>query len=90
MIEEALGGAQGKTINVGARNDSYGTGLADTFGKAWEEKGGQIGETVIYDPEQPSYNSEARQIVSRQPRRVRDHRLPGDVREGRSGARADR
>jgi ABC-type branched-subunit amino acid transport system substrate-binding protein len=66
-MEDALGGAQGKTVNIGARNDAYGTGLSDTFSKAWEEKGGQIGERVIYDPEQPSYNSEARQIASGDP-----------------------
>jgi branched-chain amino acid transport system substrate-binding protein len=66
-IEDALGGAQGKTINVGARNDAYGTGLAETFSKAWQEKGGQIGERVVYDPEQPSYNSEARQIAGGNP-----------------------
>ena len=67
VMEEALGGAQGKTVNIGARNDPYGTGLTDTFASAWEEKGGQIGERVIYDPEQPSYNSEARQIAGGNP-----------------------
>ena len=87
-IEESLGGAQGKTINIAARNDAYGTGLADTFTKPWEEKGGQIGERVIYDPEQPSYNSEAQQIVSGNPDALVDHRLPGDLREGRPGAGA--
>jgi branched-chain amino acid transport system substrate-binding protein len=66
-MEDALGGAQGKKVNIGARNDAYGTGLADTFSKAWEGKGGTIGERVIYDPEQPSYNSEARQITSGNP-----------------------
>jgi branched-chain amino acid transport system substrate-binding protein len=66
-MEEELGGAEGTTVNVGARNDAYGTGLADTFGAAWEEKGGSIGEEVIYDPEQPSYDSEAQQIVSGNP-----------------------
>jgi ABC-type branched-subunit amino acid transport system substrate-binding protein len=66
-MEDALGGAQGKTVNIGARNDAYGTGLAGTFGKAWEEKGGKIGERVIYDPEQPSYNSEARKIAGGNP-----------------------
>jgi ABC-type branched-subunit amino acid transport system substrate-binding protein len=66
-VEDALGGAQGKTINIGARNDAYGTGLSDTFTKAWEEKGGQIGERVIYDPKQPSYNSEAAKITSGNP-----------------------
>jgi branched-chain amino acid transport system substrate-binding protein len=67
LVEDSLGGAQGKTINIAARNDAYGTGLADTFTKAWEPKGGQIGKRVIYDPEQPSYNSEAQQIVSGNP-----------------------
>lgn len=66
-MSQALGGASGKTVNVGARNDSYGTGLADTFSTAWEALGGAIGQEVIYDPEQPSYNSEAQQITSGNP-----------------------
>jgi branched-chain amino acid transport system substrate-binding protein len=66
-MEDALGGAQGKTVNIGARNDAYGTGLSDTFSKAWQAKGGRIGERVVYDPEQPSYNSEARQIAAGNP-----------------------
>lgn len=66
-MEDELGGAEGVTVNVGARNDAYGTGLADTFGAAWEEKGGTIGEEVVYDPEQPSYDSEAGQITSGNP-----------------------
>jgi ABC-type branched-subunit amino acid transport system substrate-binding protein len=67
VISEDLGGAEGLTINIGARNDTYGTGLAETFGTGWEELGGTIGEEVIYDPEQPSYNSEAQQITSGNP-----------------------
>jgi len=67
VISEDLGGAEGKTVNVGARNDAYGTGLADTFSSGWEELGGTIGQKVIYDPEQPSYNSEAQQITSGNP-----------------------
>jgi ABC-type branched-subunit amino acid transport system substrate-binding protein len=54
-------------VNIGARNDSYGEGLAGTFTDAWEAKGGKIGESVLYDPEQPSYDSEARDIVSGNP-----------------------
>jgi ABC-type branched-subunit amino acid transport system substrate-binding protein len=66
-VEQKLGGAEGTTVNVGARNDAYGTGLADDFAAAWEGKGGTIGEEVIYDPEQPSYDSEADQITSGNP-----------------------
>lgn len=67
FMDEELGGAEGTTVNIGARNDPYGTGLAETFGTAWEELGGEIGEEVVYDPEQPTYNSEAGQIVSGNP-----------------------
>jgi ABC-type branched-subunit amino acid transport system substrate-binding protein len=66
-IAKDLGDVQGLTVNIGARNDSYGTGLAGTFGDAWENLGGQVGQEVIYDPEQPSYNSEAQQITSGNP-----------------------
>lgn len=66
-VEQELGEAEGTVINIGARNDAYGTGLAGTFRAAWEEKGGEIGEEVIYDPQQPSYSSEASQIASGNP-----------------------
>jgi ABC-type branched-subunit amino acid transport system substrate-binding protein len=66
-IEKDLGSAKGKTINVGARNDSYGTGLDDSFSKAWEDKGGKIGQDVIYDPKAASYDPEAEKIVSGNP-----------------------
>jgi branched-chain amino acid transport system substrate-binding protein len=67
LVEKALKGAQGKTVNVGARNDAYGTGLDDTFSEAWEAAGGKIGEDVVYDVKLPNYDSEAQQIVSGNP-----------------------
>jgi ABC-type branched-subunit amino acid transport system substrate-binding protein len=67
MAKDFGGDVQGKVVNVGARNDSYGTGLAGTFGDAWEGLGGTVGQEVIYDPEQPSYDSEAQQITSGNP-----------------------
>jgi len=66
-MDKELGGAQGKTVNVGARNDFYGSGLADAFPKEWQARGGKIGQKVLYDPEQPSYNSEAEKIGSGNP-----------------------
>ena len=59
FVDEELGGAEGKTVNIGARNDAYGTGLAETFSAAWEELGGTVGEEVIYDTELPNYDTEA-------------------------------
>ena len=67
VVADAIGGAEGKTVNIGARNDSYGNGLVDTFSGPWEAMGGKIGQTVIYDPTQPSYDSEAQKIVSGNP-----------------------
>ena len=66
-VDQELGGADGKTVNVGARNDSYGNGLAETFSAAWEELGGTVGESVIYDTKLPNYDSEAGQITSGNP-----------------------
>jgi branched-chain amino acid transport system substrate-binding protein len=66
LVEEALGSAEG-TVNVGARNDAYGTGLAETFSAAWEDAGGTVGEEVIYDVKLPNYDSEASDLVSGNP-----------------------
>ncbi|HEX5928035.1 MAG TPA: ABC transporter substrate-binding protein [Solirubrobacterales bacterium] len=66
-MEQELGGLQGKTINIGARNDLYGTGFADSLEAELEERGATVAEKVVYDPEQPSYNSEAGQITSGNP-----------------------
>ncbi|MGH2987800.1 MAG: ABC transporter substrate-binding protein [Solirubrobacterales bacterium] len=66
-LDQELGGAQGNTVNVGARNDAYGTGLADTFSAAWENLGGQIGEEVVYDIDLPNYDTEADQITAGNP-----------------------
>lgn len=66
-VADQLGGAEGKTINIGARNDAYGNGLADTFSAAWEEMGGEIGATEIYDTKLPNYDTEASAIVGGNP-----------------------
>ena len=66
-ISQDLGDAEGKTVNIGAQNTPYGTGLAGTFADGWEALGGQVGQEVIYDTDQPSYNSEAGQITSGNP-----------------------
>ncbi len=66
-MEKQLGGLEGKTINIGARNDLYGTGFADSLQLELEQRGATVAEKVIYDPEQPSYNSEAAQLTSGNP-----------------------
>jgi ABC-type branched-subunit amino acid transport system substrate-binding protein len=66
-MEKELGSLQGKTINIGARNDLYGTGFADSLEAELEERGATVAEKVVYDPEQPSYNSEADTLTSGSP-----------------------
>ena len=66
-MEKVLGNLKGKTINIGARNDLYGTGFADSLAEELEARGAKVGAKVIYDPEQPSYNSEANEIVAGNP-----------------------
>jgi ABC-type branched-subunit amino acid transport system substrate-binding protein len=66
-MEKVLGSLEGKTINIGARNDLYGTGFADSLEAELEERGATVGEKVVYDPEQPSYNSEADTLTSGNP-----------------------
>jgi ABC-type branched-subunit amino acid transport system substrate-binding protein len=66
-VDSQIGGAKGKTVNVGVRNDAYGTGLGDTFSEAWEGLGGKIGERVDYDIKLPNYDTEAEQLTSGNP-----------------------
>jgi ABC-type branched-subunit amino acid transport system substrate-binding protein len=69
FVAEQLGGAEGTTVAVGGRNDSYGEGLTGAFIDAWEADGGTVAgdDALLWDPEQPSYNSEAQDFVSEDP-----------------------
>ena len=65
-IEEELGGTD-FTVSLAARNDAYGEGFINRFKEAWEERGGSTTGPVLFDPQQPSYSSEAGEIVSGNP-----------------------
>jgi ABC-type branched-subunit amino acid transport system substrate-binding protein len=65
-VEEELGGTD-FTVSLAARNDAYGEGFINRFKEAWEERGGTTRGPLLYDPQQPSYNSEAGRIVSGNP-----------------------
>jgi branched-chain amino acid transport system substrate-binding protein len=67
VIAEQLGGAAGRTVNIGARNDAYGQSLSSGFAKAWQARGGTVGDKVLYEPNEPSYNSEADRIATGDP-----------------------
>lgn len=63
-IEAELEGADGKTISLAYRNEPYGEGLGSSFMEEWEARGGEVRGPVVFDPEQPNFNSEAGEIVS--------------------------
>jgi len=66
VVEEELDGSD-KTIAVAARNDAYGQGLAISFRRAWEAKGGEVSGPVLYDPDQPDLQADAEEIVADDP-----------------------
>jgi ABC-type branched-subunit amino acid transport system substrate-binding protein len=66
-VKQQLGRAQGKTVAIGYQNSPYGEGLANTFKQSWTAMGGQIQGPFGYDPNQPSYDTEAAKIVAGSP-----------------------
>jgi branched-chain amino acid transport system substrate-binding protein len=66
-IEQALGGTRGRVINIGARDDSYGRALVDSFSGAWQRVGGRVGQRVVYAAQQGSFESEAERLSQGDP-----------------------
>jgi len=66
VVEQELGGTDA-TLSLAARNDAYGQGFIERFQQEWQDRGGTARDPVLYDPEQPSYNSEAAQITAGNP-----------------------
>ncbi len=50
-----------------AFNNASGIGNAEGFRKAWEEKGGKVVASVVYEPNQISYQSELQQVLDANP-----------------------
>ena len=67
VVEEELGGSDDEIV-VAGRNDAYGQGIAQTFRRAWEAKGGRLTSApVLYDPKEPDLKEESERIVSGDP-----------------------
>lgn len=58
---------KGATINVGARNDAFGTALEQLFVAQWKKLGGKVGVDMSWNPDQPTFDTEAGQLVSGNP-----------------------
>lgn len=59
---------KGATINVGARNDAFGTALQQLFIAQWKKLGGKVGVSMSWNPDQPTFDTEAQQLVSGSPK----------------------
>jgi branched-chain amino acid transport system substrate-binding protein len=55
---------KGATLNVGARNDAFGTALEQLFIAEWKKLGGKVGVSISWNPDQPTFDTEAQQLVS--------------------------
>jgi ABC-type branched-subunit amino acid transport system substrate-binding protein len=58
---------KGAKLNVGARNDAFGTALKQLFVTTYERLGGKVGVDISWNPDQPNFDSEAQQLVSGSP-----------------------
>ena len=70
VLAEALIDAFGKgaTINVGARNDAFGTALKQLFVSEFTKLGGKVGVDISWNPDQANFDSEMGQLVGGSPK----------------------
>jgi ABC-type branched-subunit amino acid transport system substrate-binding protein len=62
---EAFG--RGATVNAGARNDAFGTALLQLFRSEYTKRGGKIGTSLSWNPDQPTFDTEAQRLVTGSP-----------------------
>jgi ABC-type branched-subunit amino acid transport system substrate-binding protein len=68
LAQAAIGAfGKGKTLNVGARNDAFGTALRQLFVRQWRSLGGKVGVNISWNPDQPNFDSEAQRLVAGSP-----------------------
>lgn len=68
-LAQAMADTYGKTalVNVGGRNDAFGTALTREFATQWKAQGGRVGQTVLYNPTAATFDTEAAQLASGSP-----------------------
>jgi ABC-type branched-subunit amino acid transport system substrate-binding protein len=59
---------KGATINVGARNDAFGTALKSLFVSRYKALGGNVGVNISWNPDQANFDSEMGQLVGGNPK----------------------
>src|SRR5436190_20599502 len=59
---------KGATVNVGARNDAFGTALKKLFVGQFTKLGGKVGVNISWNPDQPNFDSEMGQLAGGSPK----------------------
>ncbi|HEX7083838.1 MAG TPA: ABC transporter substrate-binding protein [Gaiellaceae bacterium] len=59
---------KGAVVNVGARNDAFGTALKQLFVNEFRKLGGKVGVNIAWNPNQPTFDSEAQKLVGGHPK----------------------
>ena len=65
-VVDAFG--KGATVNVGARNDAFGTALKALFVAQYTKLGGKVGVNIAWNPDQANFDSEMGQLVGGNPK----------------------
>ena len=58
---------KGAKLNVGARNDAFGTALQALFVSEWKRLGGTIGTSLSWNPDQANFDTDAAKLVDGNP-----------------------
>jgi ABC-type branched-subunit amino acid transport system substrate-binding protein len=58
---------KGAKLNIGARNDAFGTALKQLFVAEYQKLGGTIGVNISWNPTQPNFDTEAGQLAAGDP-----------------------
>ena len=66
LAETVLGDGHASIVLM-ARGDDYGQGLADATAESFEEAGGEVLDTIIYDPEAATFSAEVEQAAAANP-----------------------
>jgi branched-chain amino acid transport system substrate-binding protein len=66
-VADKVGDPKGKLLSIAYRNEPYGEGLAKDLIAAWTAKGGKVQGPVVFNPDQPTFDSEAEQVVANNP-----------------------
>ena len=59
---------KGATINIGARNDAFGTALKQLFVSQYTKLGGKVGVDIAWNPDQANFDSEMGQLAGGNPK----------------------